>query len=73
MFSREEKMKISGAIEKMLLELNHPEMPTEKPNFTLHVNGKEGWSWADIEPNWHYEDVKAPTSDWNEGAREALK
>lgn len=52
MFSTEEKRKIAAALEKVLLEINHPEMPKERPYFKLHVDGKEDWSWADIEPNW---------------------
>ena len=54
MFNTEEKQKIARVIEKTLLELKHPEMPTSKPKFELHVNGKENWSWADIIPNWQY-------------------
>ncbi len=54
MFNAEEKQKIAEAIEKVLMELNHPEMPKEKPNFKLHVDGAEYWSWADIIPNWEY-------------------
>ena len=52
MFCVAEKKKIAEEIEKLLLNLNHPEMPKEKPTFRLHVDGKESWSWADIEPNW---------------------
>ncbi len=66
MFSKEQKQKIAGAIEKLLLELNHPEMPKEKPKFKLHVDGKESWSWADIEPNWIYEDKEPGVNPWNE-------
>jgi hypothetical protein len=54
MFSLNQKQFIAGEIEKILLGLNHPEMPLEKPKFTLHVDGKEEWSWADINPNWTY-------------------
>jgi len=54
MFSIKEKRYIAGVIEKVILELKHPEMPEEKPNFLLHINGKEEWSWADIEPNWKF-------------------
>jgi len=60
MFSVEEKKKIAAVIEKTLLELNHPEMPKEKPSFTLHVSGKEEWSWADINPNWIYDKNNPP-------------
>ncbi len=56
MFSVKEKQSIAEAIELLLLGLQHPEMPTEKPKFKLHVDGKEGWSWADIEPNWRIND-----------------
>lgn len=49
-----EKQYISTVIENLLLSLNHPEMPKEKPNFTLHIDGKESWSWADIKPNWTF-------------------
>lgn len=75
MFSVEEKKKIASAIEKLLLDLKHPEMPTEKPKFKLHVDGKEGWSWVDIEPNWVFEDgiKKAGVNPFNENARELLK
>lgn len=69
MFSKKEKQMIAKKIEELLLSLNHPEMPSENPVFTLHVNGKESWSWADIEPNWKYENEPATTSEWNETAR----
>lgn len=70
MFSVAEKKKIAGAIEKVLLELNHPEMPKEKPNFTLAVEGKESWSWAEISPNWKFDDTNPPSvNPWNEKSR----
>jgi len=50
MFSAKEKQMIAAAVEKVLLEIDHPEMPKERPSFKLHVDGKEMWSWADIEP-----------------------
>jgi len=54
MFSVKEKQFISAQIEKLLLDLNHPEMPKEKPVFFLKVMGKEDWSWAEIKPNWKF-------------------
>ena len=57
MFNTKEKQFIARELEKILLSLNHPEMPKEKVNFSLHVDGAEGWSWADIEPN-HKWDAK---------------
>ena len=60
MFSMAQKQKIAAEIEKLLLDLNHTEMPREKPKFKLHVSGLESWSWADIEPNWTFDDVNKP-------------
>lgn len=73
MFSKNEKMIIAQEIEKLLLTFNHPEMPKEKPNFKLHVDGKESWSWADIEPNWKYRSRFPSVNPWNEQAREIMK
>jgi hypothetical protein len=73
MFSVEEKQYIADVIEKTLLELNHPEMPENKPKFKIHIDGKESWSWADIEPNWTYSDKQPETNHWNEVARGILK
>ncbi len=73
MFSMKEKQQIAKEIEELLLKLNHPEMPKENPKFTLHVGGKEIWSFADIEPNWKYEDTKPGINPWNEKAREVMK
>lgn len=74
MFSTKEKIHIAKKIEEILLELNHPEMPAEKPKFSLHVSGKESWSWADIEPNWVFEDgKKMGYNPFNEDSRELHK
>lgn len=73
MFSMEEKKKISAVVEKVLLEIDHPEMPRENPEFQLVVNGKESWSWAVIKPNWHFVMTSPKTTDWNEFARDVLK
>ena len=71
MFSIKEKQHIAAEIEKLLLSLNHPEMSTERPKFSLHVDGKESWSWADIEPNWTFS--APPTGNpWNEIARDVM-
>ena len=73
MFSVKEKRKIAEEIEKLLLNLDHPEMPKDKPVFKLRVDGKESWSWAEIEPNWKYDDANPPnTNPWNEVARETM-
>ena len=75
MFSVEEKKKISAAVEKVIMDLKHPEMPTEKPKFLLHVDGKESWSFADIKPNWTYEEgEETPKANpWNEVARDVME
>ena len=73
MFSIKEKHTLATVIEQALLELHHPEMPTEKPLFTLQVSGKESWSWAEIKPNWTFGVKNLPTvNPWNEVAHEVL-
>ena len=66
MFSKRQKEKIAKEVEKLLLSFDHPEMPNENPVFRLFVAGKESWSWANIEPNWKYNDVEPSLNPWNE-------
>jgi len=66
MFSLKEKQHIAAELEKLLLSLKHPEMPTERPRFALTVEGKEPWSFADITPNWFYETEPPKVNPWNE-------
>jgi hypothetical protein len=68
----QEKKFIAGEIEKLLLSLKHPEMPDSKPEFFLKVTGKEWWSWADIEPNHHFDKKEPDVNPWNETARNIL-
>ena len=71
MFSIKEKQFIASEIEKLLLGLNHPEMPKEKPVFHLKVEGKEDWSWADIKPNCTFNNGNPPNINlFNEVARD---
>lgn len=71
MFTVKEKQHLAEVIEKAILELKHPEMPEEKPKFKIHIDGKENWSWADIEPNWTYDkDNKPGVNIFNEMSRE---
>jgi hypothetical protein len=51
MFSVQQKRDISDAVQKVLRETNHPELPESEIQFLLHVNGAESWSWADIRNN----------------------
>lgn len=75
MFSMAEKQEIAAKVEALLLSLEHPEMPKEKPNFRLIVEGAEPcWSTADILPNWRFSESNPPgVNPWNEVARDVLK
>lgn len=73
MFSKTEKKMIAKKIEELLLSLDHPEMPHENPKFKLHVDGEQSWSWADIEPNWTFDEQNQPgVNPFNEMSREIL-
>lgn len=51
MFSVRQKREIADAVQKILRETKHPELPEGEIQFLLHVDGKESWSWADIRNN----------------------
>ena len=51
MFSVRQKREIAEKIQKILRETNHPELPAGEISFSLHVDGAESWSWADIKNN----------------------
>lgn len=51
MFSVRQKRSISNKIQTILRETDHPELPSGEISFKIHVDGAEGWSWADIENN----------------------
>lgn len=51
MFSVAQKRAISEAVQRILRETNHPELPAGEIKFKLHVDGAESWSWADIQNN----------------------
>ena len=70
MFSVREKQFLAAEIEKLLLGLKHPEMPTEKPKFHLRIDGKEDWSFAEIDPNWTFSKDNPPrVNPFNERRR----
>lgn len=48
MFSVRQKREIADAVQKILRETNHPELPKGEIYFRLWVSGKEEWSWAEI-------------------------
>ena len=51
MFSVRQKRKIADAVQQVLRDTEHPELPEGEISFTLHVDGAEPWSWADIRNN----------------------
>ena len=72
MFSIEEKRKISDAVQAILRETEHPELPEGEISFNLHVDGKESWSWADIQNNGAVKNPEKNANQWNEHARDIL-
>lgn len=51
MFSVRQKREISLAVQKILRDTSHPELPEGEINFQLHVQGAESWSFAKIRNN----------------------
>ncbi len=51
MFSIRQKREISKAVQDILRETNHVELPEGEIKFDLHVMGAESWSWAWIKNN----------------------
>jgi len=48
MFSVRQKREIADAIQKVLRDTNHPELPEGEIHFRIHVQGDTYMSWADI-------------------------
>jgi hypothetical protein len=64
MFSTQQKREISDAVQKILRDTNHPELPATEIQFQLNVLGAESWSWATIKNNGA---IKNPdVNPWNE-------
>ena len=51
MFSVRQKREIADAVQKILRDTGHPELPQGEIRFLLHVSGVKAWSWADIRNN----------------------
>lgn len=51
MFSVRQKREIADRVQEILRATNHPELPEGEIEFSLHVQGAEAWSWADIRNN----------------------
>lgn len=70
MFSVRQKHEIANAIQAALRATGHPELPDGEIQFHLHVDGAEGWSWADIHNNGAV--VDPGVNPWNE-AQDGVK
>jgi hypothetical protein len=64
MFSVQQKRAIADAVQKILRDTNHPELPENEISFFLHVEGAQSWSYADIYNNGAV--VKPGVNPWNE-------
>ncbi len=64
MFSVAEKRVIATAVQAILRATHHPEVPTGEIQFSLHVDGAESWSWADIRNNGAV--TQPGVNQWNE-------
>jgi len=74
MFSMKQKQEIAAKVEKVLLDFEHPEMPKKKVNFILDIRGKEGWSYANILPNWMFGEGNPPgINPHNEAVAKIMK
>jgi len=51
MFSIRQKREISEAVQKILRDTGHPELPDHEIRFSLVVRGAENWSYARIRNN----------------------
>lgn len=51
MFSIQTKRELAEAVQKLLRETNHPELPEGEISFILHVDGAKSSSWANIHNN----------------------
>jgi len=64
MFSVRQKREIADAVQKILRDTNHPELPADEIQFCLHVEGSSQWSWADILNNGAVDTPQV--NPWNE-------
>ena len=65
MFSVRQKRAIADAVQKILRDTNHPELPPSgEVGFTLNVRGAHPWSFAVIENNGAVTDPDV--NPWNE-------
>ena len=66
MFSVRQKREIAEAVQKILRDTNHPELPEHEIKFHIHVHGANTWSWADIQNNGSVLNPEANANPHNE-------
>ncbi len=59
MFSTEQKQEIAAKVQHAIRQTLNGDLPVGEVNFILHVDGAEGWSWANIRNN-SARDVSVP-------------
>ena len=64
MFSVDQKRAISDAVQKILRDTKHPELPEGEIQFRLTVLGAQPWSWAQIRNNGAV--INPYANPWNE-------
>lgn len=64
MFSIKQKREISDAIQKVLRETNHPELPEGEIVFRIQINGATSMSYAQIKNNGAV--LNPSVNPWNE-------
>ncbi len=64
MFSVRQKREIADAVQKILRDTNHPELPDGEIEFMLCVNGSSAMSFANIRNNGAVENPGV--NPWNE-------
>lgn len=51
MLSPKNKEMIASKVQEILQSIDDDELPSGEIHFIIHVDGKEGWSWANIRNN----------------------
>ncbi len=64
MFSVRQKREIADAVQTILRDTNHPELPEGEISFSLHVDGDSIMSYADIKNNGNI--ANPSVNPWNE-------
>jgi len=73
MFSILEKREIAEAVQKILRDTDHPELPKSEIQFKLAVLGAEDWSWAAIRNNGAVENPSANPHNERQDPRNSIQ